>query len=312
MAKRGSDHSKPEGGQARAPLLSMTGFGSGSARAGGWRAEVEVRSVNGRYLSLKTRLAGEYSFLEEPLRALVEKRLGRGSVDLRAELAPERPEDVVSLDEARVRAYVEAWRALAARLELPGEVSVESLAGQPEFFAAAGSRRQREGAEAAALEAAGAAVEKLLAMREREGAGLKADLEAHLETIAALRERLAERNPETVKALVERAAERVRKLTEALPGASPRAEDLAREVAWWADRCDISEEMHRLASHVAEFRAALAGGSPAGKRLEFLVQELHREANTAGSKVADSELSKLVVDLKTVVEKLREQVQNVL
>jgi uncharacterized protein (TIGR00255 family) len=312
MAKRGSVRSKPEGGAGSAPLLSMTGFGSGSARSGGWRAEVELRAVNGRYLSLKTRLAGEYTFLEEPLRTLVEKQLGRGSVDLRAEIAPERPEDVVSLDEARVRAYVEAWRNLARRLELPGEVTVESLAGQPEFFAAAGSRQQREGAEAAVLEAAAAAADKLVAMREREGAGLKADLEAHLQTVEALREQVAGRNPETVKELVERAAERVRKLTEALPGSAPRAEDLAREVAWWADRCDISEEMHRLASHIAEFRAALSGGSPAGKRLEFLVQELHREANTAGSKAADSEVSRLVVDLKTVIEKLREQVQNVL
>jgi len=312
MAKRGSSKSQPDAGAASAPLLSMTGFGSGSARAGGWRTEIEVRAVNGRYLSLKTHLAGEYAFLEEPLRALVEKQLGRGSVDLRAEIVPERPEDVVSLDEGRVRAYVQAWRDLAARLKLPGEVTVDALAAQPEFFATAGSRESREGAAAAVLEAAAAAVEKLVAMRAREGAGLKADLEAHLDAVEGLRGQVAERNPETVKALVERAAERVRKLTEALPGASPRAEDLAREVAWWADRCDISEEMHRLASHVAEFRATLSGGSPAGKRLEFLVQELHREANTAGSKAADSEVSRLIVDLKAVIEKLREQIQNVL
>jgi uncharacterized protein (TIGR00255 family) len=290
----------------------MTGFGSGTARADGWRAEVEIRSVNGRYLSTKAHLAGEYAFIEEPLRALVEKELVRGSVDLRAEIFPERPEAAAALDETRVRAYVEAWRELARKLELPGEVTVEALASQSEFFAASGSREQREGAQAVVLQAAAAAVAGLKAMREREGAGLRKDLEAHLAELERIRALVAERNPATVKALVERAAERVRKLTEALPAAAPRPEDLAREIAWWADRCDISEEMHRLASHVAEFRATLSAGSPAGKRLEFLVQELHREANTAGSKAADSEISALIVDLKAEIEKLREQVQNVL
>ncbi|HOX08278.1 MAG TPA: YicC family protein [Planctomycetota bacterium] len=311
MAKRGPGKPGATDGGA-APLLSMTGFGSGSARTGGWRAEVEIRSVNGRYLSLKTHMAGEYSLHEEPLRALVEKRLVRGSVDLRADLLPERPEDALSLDESRVQAYVEAWRTLARKLKLPGEVTVESLASQPDFFASAGSRRQKEGAGAALLEAAAAAVDKLEDMRRREGAGLRADLESHLDAIAALREQVAARNPETIKGLVERAAERVRKLTEALPGSAPRQEDLARELAWWADRTDISEEMHRLGSHIAEFRSALAAGSPAGKRLEFLVQELHREANTSGSKAADTEVARLIVDMKSAIEKLREQVQNVL
>ena len=311
MAKRAASGSGSGGGAAR-PVLSMTGFGSGSARAGGWRAEVEVRSVNGRYLSLKTHLAGEYAFLEEPLRALVEKSIVRGSADLRADIVPERAEAAVALDEGKVRAYVAAWRELAARLELPGSVTVEALAAQPDFFLAGGSREARKDAEPAVLEAAASAVARLEAMREREGAGLKADLESHLADVERIRDRVAELNPDTAKVLVERAAERVRKLTEALPGAAPRAEDLAREVAWWADRCDVSEEMHRLASHIAEFRATLSAGSPAGKRLEFLVQELHREANTAGSKAADSEVSRLIVDMKASIEKIREQVQNVL
>jgi uncharacterized protein (TIGR00255 family) len=112
--------------------------------------------------------------------------------------------------------------------------------------------------------------------------------------------------------MVARAAERVRKLVEAVPGAAPRAEDVARELAWWADRCDVSEELQRLESHVAQFRAALGSGAPAGKRLDFLVQELHREANTAGSKAADTEIAGLVLELKAVIEKLREQAQNVL
>ena len=311
MAKQGSAKAKPGKGVA-APILSMTGFGSGSARAGGFRAEVEIRAVNGRYLSLKTHLAGEYAFLEEPLRALVEKQLLRGSADLRAEVTPERAEAIVALDEPRVRAYVAAWRELAKRLRLPGELTVAALAGQGEFFVAGGSRQSRQGAQAAVLAAAAAALEKLQAMRRREGAGLRADLEKHLAAVEQLRAEVAARNPETVRQLVARAAERVKRLAEAVPGAAPRPEDLAREVAWWADRCDVSEELQRLASHVADFRAALAAGGVAGKRLEFLVQELHREANTAGSKAADSGISRLVVEMKAVIEQLREQVQNVL
>jgi len=311
MAKQRSARAKPGRGVA-VPILSMTGFGSGSARAGGFRAEVEIRAVNGRYLSLKTHLAGEYAFLEEPLRALVEKQLLRGSADLRAEVTPERAEVIVALDEPRVRAYVAAWRDLAGRMRLPGELTVGTLAGQGDLFVAGGSRRSWQGAEAAVLAAAAAALSKLQAMRRREGAGLRADLERHLAAIERLRAEIAARNPETVRQLAERAAERVKKLAEAVPGAAPRPEDLAREVAWWADRCDVSEEMQRLASHVGEFRAALAAGGAVGKRLEFLVQELHREANTAGSKAADSGVSRLVVEMKTIIEQLREQVQNVL
>lgn len=311
MARRDASKARPEKGPGGA-IHSMTGFGSGSGRSGGWRAEAEIRSVNGRYLSLKTHISGEYAFLEEPLRALVEKELVRGSADLRIDVASERAEAAVALDENRVKAYVEAWRQMAAKLRLPGDVTVEALAAQPEFFVAGGSREAKEGAEAAVLEAASAALGKLKAMREREGTGLAADLEKHLAEIERLRNEIAVLAPETVKLLVERAAERVRKLTEATPGAAPRPEDIARELAWWADRCDISEEMHRLASHVAEFRSAIKNGGPVGKRLEFLVQELHREANTSGSKAADSGISKMVVDMKAAIEKLREQVQNVL
>lgn len=310
-ASRSKPPPRREGGKG-AGLLSMTGFGAAAARAGGWRAEAELRAVNGRYLTLKIHLAGEYAFLEEPLRELLEKALVRGSADLRVEVWPERAGASVRLDEERVRAYVAAWRALARKLRLSGEPTVESLAAQPEFFLAAGARSARERALPAALAAAKAALERLGAMRAREGAALAREFRMHLDAVEDLRRRIVERAPEAVRQMVARAAERVRKLAEAAPGAEPRAEDLARELAWWADRCDVAEELQRLASHVAQFRAALAAGGPAGKRLDFLVQELHREANTAGSKAADTAIAGLVLELKVVIEKLREQAQNVL
>ena len=300
---------------AKRDFLSMTGFGAGAARTGGWRAEVELRTVNGRYLSLKIHLPGEFGFLEDDLRAELEPELQRGNAELWAEVRPERAEQSLQLDEGRVRAYADSWKRLGRQLGLAGELSVAALAGQPEFFIERPDRAKRAGALAALLAAARAALGKLSAMRAREGRGLRTDLLQHVEALGKLRAEVVARSPEATKALVARAAARVEKLLAASPaaaGAAVRPEDIAREVTWWADRCDVAEEMQRLGSHLEQFRAALASGGPAGKRLDFLVQELHREANTAGSKSADTELARLTVEMKVHVEQLREQVQNAL
>ncbi len=292
----------------------MTGFGAAGARAGGFRAEVEMRAVNGRYLSLKVRLPGEYASLEEDIRRQLDGRLGRGNVELRAEISPERAAASVQIDPARVEAYVANWRRLARRLRLEGELRLEALASMPEVFAPPRERAAARRARPALLAATAGALEKLRAMRRREGAALARSLGRELAALERLRKRIARRAPRAVKELVARAAARVEKLLErAGPAArTVREEDRARELAWWADRSDVSEELDRLASHLAQFRAALAGGGTVGKRLDFLVQEMHREANTIGSKAADTELSALVVEAKLYVEKLREQVQNLL
>jgi uncharacterized protein (TIGR00255 family) len=304
---------KPAAREA-APVESMTGFGAGRARAGGFRAEVEVRAVNGRYLTLKVRVPPEYSALEDELRRLVEPRLVRGSAEVRAEVAADGAGRSAGVDAERVAAYVREWRRLAKRLGLRGELSVDCLAGLPQLFSAGRDRSAADRALPALAAAAAAAIEKLAGMRRREGAALARDLAGHLDRLEELRAGLAGRAPEAVRALAERAGERLRKVLEGsgAPAGAVRPEDLAREAAWLAERSDFTEELDRLASHIGQFRGALAAGGQVGKRLDFLVQEMHREVSTLGSKAADTELSRLAVEAKLQVEKLREQVQNLL
>ncbi len=296
------------------PVESMTGFGAAGARAGGFRAEVEMRAVNGRYLSLKVRLPAEYASLEEDIRRHLNGELGRGNAELRAEIYPDGAAGSMEIDPGRVEAYVRNWRKLARRLKIEGDLRLEVLAAMPQVFAPPRERAAARRARAALSAATRDALEKLKAMRRREGAALVRSLERDLGAIERLRGRLARRAPQAVKVLVSRTAERVEKLLarSAAATAGVREEDRARELAWWADRSDVSEEIDRLASHLGQFRTALARGGPVGKRLDFLVQEMHREVNTIGSKGSDTELSGLVVEVKLQIEKLREQVQNLL
>jgi uncharacterized protein (TIGR00255 family) len=296
-----------------APVQSMTGFGAAGARAAGFRAEVEMRAVNGRYLSLKVRLPAEYLGTEEELRRLLNGQLGRGNVELRAEVYPEGAAAGVELDPARVAAYVRNWRKVARRLKLEGELRLEALASMPELFAPPRERAAARKALPALSAATAGALEKLQSMRRREGAALARSLERHLAALERLRDKVIGRAPKVAGELAARAGERVRRILEesGAPG-GVRPEDVAREAAWLADRTDVSEEMDRLGSHVAQFRGALARGGPVGKRLEFLVQEMHREANTTGSKASDTQVSEAVVEIKLQIEKLREQVQNLL
>jgi uncharacterized protein (TIGR00255 family) len=291
----------------------MTGFGAGGAAAGGFRVSLDLRSVNGRYLSLKIRMPGEFSSLEEELRGMLEPAIVRGSAEAHVEVRHGATGGKGPIDVGAVEAYVRQWRTLARRLKLPGEIGVDTLAAVPEAFEARVGREDAALAMPALRAAAQQALDRFRTMRRREGAALVGSLAVHLTALDDVRSRLAARAPEALRQLIERAAQRVNRLLEtAGPGVTVRPEDLARESAWLAERTDFSEEMDRLSSHIGQFRKALAAGGQLGKRLDFLVQEMHREVNTAGSKAQDTAISSLVVEAKLQVEKLREQVQNLL
>jgi len=310
VASRKSRKNKTRGG---GPVQSMTGFGAAGCSSGAFRAEVELRAVNGRYLSLKVRTPAEFSGLEEEIRKLLEGRLGRGNVELRAEIYAQGAAAAVDLDAQRVEAYVKRWRSLARRLKIDGELRVESLAAMPELFTAPKGRSAARKALPALSAAVNEALGKFQVMRRREGAALVKVLKGHLKAVEVLRARITRRAPKIAAQLATRAGERVDKLlADSQARGEVRTEDLAREIAWLADRSDVSEEMDRLGSHVAQFHAALERGGEVGKRLDFLVQEMHREANTTGSKAAEGKVSEAVVELKLQIEKLREQVQNLL
>lgn len=290
----------------------MTGFGAASCEAGGARIEVESRSVNHRGLHVKLRLPSELSALEPELDALVRTRFARGTIGL--SFAVRESTGVGSrgaLDEELLAAYIASARAAARQVGLAEPTELAPFLALPGVAGASALPPERvEERCAAARRAAGEALRALEESRLREGAALRADLAARSSAIAASVERIAARAPLAVEAWRERLARRLRELFGESPGV-PREEDLLREAALFAERSDIAEELTRLRAHLAHFEELLREREPVGRKLDFLLQEMHRESNTIGAKASDLEIAREVVDLRTEVDRLKEQVQNV-
>src|SRR5690606_27313628 len=293
-------------------IRSMTGFGAAviETRSGSIRAE--LKTVNHRYFSANLRLPAALERYEPQVREWLREYLPRGhiSFSIRIERADQDGTDtVLRLDEARARQYLNALRSLKERFELPGEVDVALLSRFGDLFV----RDEEQAAEVdlddlrAVTEAA---ARDALAMREEEGRKLKADMEERLQAIETALNAIAERAPARLVAERDRMRRVVTELREGIPVDEER---IARELALLAERWDISEEMVRLRSHVQRCREILNADTaePAGKRLGFLNQEMHREANTIGSEANDAQIEHLVVDMKNEIERLREQIENV-
>jgi len=294
-------------------IRSMTGFGRASFVVEGAHFDVEVRTVNHRFLDASVRLPRMLSAHESEMRPRIAERMARGKVDLTVSLAAgTAPAPRLEVDAGAASQYVAAAARLSAEHDLPGELDVAALLGLP------GVARtiERELAEAplrsALLAAVDAALDAAVAMRTTEGASLERELRARLVRIEELAEEIGGRSDSVAVA----ARERLRKRAEQLGRETGLVDEarLAQEIVIAADRLDITEERVRLTSHVAQFRQILdesGPGKPAGRRLDFLLQELGREANTIGSKGGDAPIAHLVVELKTELERVREQVQNV-
>jgi uncharacterized protein (TIGR00255 family) len=289
-------------------IRSMTGFGAGRGAAGGEEIAVELRSVNQKFCEVKARLPRELAALEPALVRHVKDRLARGGIDLSLRRAGPGGAMAPRVDVALAEAYARLYAELQARLGLTEPLRLADIAGAEGVIRLDEREIDLEAARAAAEKALGSALEALLAMREREGEALGADLEARLATVLSLVGQVEVLAPQAVEHHRARLAERVRELTQGMPLDPGR---LAQEVALLADRTDVAEEITRLRSHVGQARQLLGGKEPAGRKLDFLVQEMHREVNTIGSKSQHAELSGLVVSLKVEVERMREQVQNV-
>jgi len=291
-------------------MRSMTGFGAGAADAPGARISVEVRGVNQRHLDVRIAAPREYAAWEADLRERVRAHVDRGRVDVtvtRTPLAARRRYRVAVRDELAA-AYVDAARALARRLRLPGEVTLADVLRLPELFEVA-ERPPDLGRELPAVRRAlAAALATFTRERRREGRHVQRDMVRRAATLKRLVARMRARAPALQRALRARVEERLGRLTAATPVDQGR---LAQELAALAERGDVTEELVRLDSHLTALAAAVRDGAPAGKRVEFLLQEILRELNTTGAKVADVPTSALVLAGKAEVEKLREQVQNV-
>ena len=292
-------------------VKSMTGF----ARADGILPSIswhwEVRSVNGRGLELRFRMPSGLEALEVKARALVQEKLSRGNLTLGLALRRETGALVIRLNEAALAQALAATERARALVEAPppGLDTLLSMRGVVEVVEGEESEEARIELEQALLEGLNAALDQLIAARAAEGARLKSVLADHLEQIAALVERAANAPARQPQAVAARLAEQVNRLVETGAGLAP--ERLHQEALLLAAKADIQEEVDRLRAHIAAARDLLDEDQPVGRRLEFLAQEFNREANTICSKAADIETTRTGLELKTVVDQLREQVQNI-
>ncbi len=270
---------------------------------------VELRSLNHKFCEVKARLPRELAALESVLVKQVKDRLARGSVEVFIKRQTATAAGTVPVvDIGLAREYARAYRQVAEALGMMAEVSWTQVANQPGVMRLEERGMDVEAATQAVQEALAQAIGALEQMRQVEGEAIRADLEARLGLIERWSHEVAQLAPRSVEEYRQRLAERVAELAR---GISVDEQRLAQEVAVFAERTDIAEEMTRLASHLEQFRQLMAGSEPSGRRMDFLVQEMHREVNTTGSKSQHAEISSRVVSMKAEVERIREQVQNV-
>ncbi|MGD9847894.1 MAG: YicC/YloC family endoribonuclease [Desulfuromonas sp.] len=291
-------------------MNSMTGYGKGRQAGPDALYVVEIKTVNHRYGDITVKLPRALLFLEGSLRGRVSQRLARGKIDVYvsreplAEGAVEQPALNVPLADAYMRLY----REVAARYDLKAEVPLSLLCGQRDIVLLQEAATDEGQASEQLFAALDQALQALQAMRAREGAALAQDIGQRLEGLQPALAAIEARAAQVVAEWGERLRERIARLLTEVPVDEQR---LAQEIALCADRCDISEEVVRFKSHLAQFRELLASDEPVGRQMDFLIQELNRETNTMGSKSNDAELTRQVVAIKAELEKMREQVQNV-
>jgi uncharacterized protein (TIGR00255 family) len=287
----------------------MTGFGSGQATRGTESLAVELKSVNHKFCEVKVRLPRELGALEAMVQKRVKERVTRGAVEVTVRRAAKAGTGLVpQADVELARQYVRAWSELASALGLPDEVRLRDVALLPDVIRVEEPQVHLEDATVALDLAVTAALDGLSAMRVKEGEALEADLSARLALVSSLVTDLVRLAPKAVEEYQVRLAERIAELAK---GVSVDPQRLAQEVAIFAERTDVAEELTRLNSHISQFQTLLAAKEPVGRKMDFLVQEMHREVNTTGSKSQHPEISSRVVALKAELERIREQVQNV-
>ena len=290
-------------------VLSMTGYGRAQQVLGGREITVELRSVNARYFEYSSHLPRTCAFLEDPLKRLTAEKVHRGKVELALTIQNVTASDaVVQADYALAESYRRALAALAQRLDVKDDVTVMALARFPDVLTQTAAPADPDALWADVSAVAGQALEAFVGMRAAEGAKLKADVESRLAVVEDLVGQIEQGSAGRVQAYTERLYARLQELL------ADRSIDEARiltEAALFADKTAIDEETVRLHSHVAQFREILQLEEPIGRKLDFLTQELNREANTIGSKCQDAALTRLVVTLKSEIEKIREQIQNI-
>lgn len=287
---------------------SMTGFGRANVLADGREITVELKSVNHRYLDLSFRMPRHISFVEDDIRRFLTEKLTRGHVDVFITYRNMRSDArTVVFDSALLEAYLKAADECAEKYGLRNDLSVTSALRLPDVADVAEAEEDRDAVASLTLSALDKACVELIEMRRREGERLCTDLLARLKTVVEIRERIVLRAPFVVEDYRNKLNERIASILSAAEIDTAR---LATEVALFADKANIDEELVRLGSHVSAARELLANGTAVGRKMDFIVQEMNREFNTIGSKANDKDITSLVIEGKAELEKIREQVQN--
>ena len=290
-------------------ILSMTGYGSAKGTVEGLNISAELKSVNNRYLDVSVRLPRGFLFAEEAIKAAVQQHISRGKVDVFLTVDSSQAADtVVRINEPLLRAYLDALDSIASEHGLQNDVTALSVARFPDVLSVEKAEADQDALRAGPVSLMDEALAEYDRMRLREGQKLSEDVESRLVTIEALVTEVETHAPETVEAYHNRLRQ---KLESVLEGKDVDEARVITECAVFADRVAVDEETVRLRSHIAQMRQMLAAGSPFGRKADFLIQEFNREANTIGSKCQNADIAKVVVDLKSEIEKIREQIQNI-
>lgn len=290
-------------------IKSMTGYGRAQQSVDGMNITVELKSVNHRYFEFTSKLPRNYGFLDEKLKSFFSTKLTRGKTECYVQIeAVDEPDTVISLNHSLVKGYLEAYKELSEVYGIENDIKVSNLARVSDIFAVRKKEADEDKIWLAVETVAAAALDGFIAMREREGEKLKADVLSRLDTIIENVEFIEERSPQTVAEYNEKLVARMKEL---LGEANIDEQRILTEAAIFADKVAVAEETVRLRSHISQLRSFLELDEAVGKKMDFLVQELNREANTIGSKAQDVEIARRVVAIKAEIEKIREQIQNI-
>lgn len=290
-------------------INSMTGFGRFEGEVNGRSITLEIKSVNHRYTEFNCRLTRGYSYLEDKLKSYITSKVKRGKIDMFVSISePEdTPTDVV-VNHNLAQGYLNALKELEERYGIANTVSAVDVGKYPDVLTVQKASEDEEKVWADVKEAVDSALEGFLSMRRAEGERLRADVLSRAETIMSLVSEIEKRSPETV---AEYSARLKEKIEEFLGSGEYDEQRIITEVAIFADKVAVDEETVRLRSHFEQLKTYLNSDEPVGRSIDFLIQEMNREANTIGSKVKDAEIALKVVSIKNEIEKIREQIQNI-
>ena len=290
-------------------IKSMTGYGSAKGSVGDLVISVELKSVNNRYLDASVRMPRSFLFAEDAVKSAIGRHISRGKVDMFVNVDSSAANNMsVKVNEPLLQGYLDAIRLISDKYGLENDLSAVSAGRFPDILYVEKEDLDADTISEGIVAIAEEALRDFDAMREREGEKLCADVLKKLETISSLVSVVERESPKTVEAYQARLRD---KMNEILSSAGIDESRILAEAAIFADRVAVDEETVRLRSHMSQLRTMLAGGSPIGRKIDFLIQEFNREANTIGSKCQNTGIAHVVVELKSEIEKIREQIQNI-